>query len=527
MEPSLTDLPDDVEALRAIIVSQAEALARQTQKLQSRDTLIEKLQAQLAILRRARFGASSEKIERSIEQLELALEDIEAADARLPAAALPTQPDALKAKPGRQPLPDHLPRQDVIHQVACTCPVCGGSDFIKAGETVSEVLDYIPASFRVVRHVQPRFTCKGCDTDIRARMPSLPIERGKPGAGLVAHVLIAKYCDHLPLYRQSEIYAREGVDLSRSTMADWVGKASALLDPLVARIRDHVFAADRLHGDDTPVPVLEPGRGRTRTGRLWTYVRDGHPWLEEAPPAVTYFYSPDRKGRHPKAHLARFSGTLHADGYAGFNDLYEPTRIDKPASIQEAACWAHVRRKFFDLTTSPASHPIAEETLIRIGQLYDIESTIRGAPPDRRRAVRQKKTRALIEALRLWLDSKLLELPRASRTAEAIRYARTRWISLCRFIDDGTIEIDNNAAERAIRPIALGRKNWLFAGSDKGGERAAAVLSLIETAKLNGLDPEAYLRDVLARIADHPINKIDELLPWHWSKIASGGGGTP
>lgn len=326
---------------------------------------------------------------------------------------------------------------------------------------------------------------------VKAEMPSLPIERGKPGPGLVEHVLVAKYCDHLPLYRQSEIYAREGVDLSRSTMADWIGKVSTLLEPLVAKVREHVFAGSRLHGDDTPVPVLEPGKGKTKTGRLWAYVRDGRPWGDDNPTAVCYFYSPDRKGEHPKAHLASFSGTLHADGYVGFRDLYQPTKVGEPASIQESACWAHVRRKFFDLTTSSGSHPIAEETLIRMGQIYDIENSIRGAPPDQRKTVRQKQTKPKIEALRRWWDKMLLELPRSANTAEAIRYAIARWNSLCHFLDDGTIEIDNNAAERAIRPIALGRINWLFAGSDKGGERAAAILSLIETAKLNGLDPEA------------------------------------
>lgn len=507
MGQSHSNLPDDVEALRAIIAAQALQLAK-------RDSLIDKLKAQLAVLKRARFGASSEKIERSIEQLELALEDIEAGEAEIAAPAASRDSLHAKSKPSRQPLPDHLPRHDVVHQAACTCPICGGSDFIRKGEAVSEVLDYVPASFRVVRHVQPRFTCKGCDTDIRAEMQSLPIERGKPGPGLVAHVLVAKYCDHLPLYRQSEIYAREGVDLSRSTMADWVGKTSALLEPLLIRLRDHVFAGRRLHGDDTPVPVLEPGKGQTRTGRLWTYVRDGRPWGEDAPPAVCYFFSPDRKGQHPKEHLARFTGVLHADGYAGFRDLYEPRKLNEPPTILEAACWAHARRKFFDLTASGPA-PVAEETLRRIGELYDIEQTIRGEPPDVREAARHHKSKPKVEALRQWLDENLKRLPQKSGTAEAIRYALSRWTSLCRFLDDGTIEIDNNAAERSIRPIALGRKNWLFAGSLRGGERAAAILSLIETVKLNGLDPEAYLRDILTRIADHPINKVGELLPWN------------
>jgi transposase len=507
MEQSHSNLPNDMDALRAIIVAQALQLAK-------RDTLIDKLKAQLAVLKRARFGASSEKVERAIEQLELALEDIEATEAEtaLPLSAL--NAGTAKARPSRQPLPDHLPRHDIMHQAACSCPVCGGSDFIRSGETISEVLDYVPASFRVVRHVQPRFTCKGCDTQVRAEMPSLPIERGKPGPGLVAHVLVAKYCDHLPLYRQSEIYAREGVDLSRSTMADWIGKASTLLEPLLAKLRDHVFAGNRLHGDDTPVPVLEPGKGKTRTGRLWTYVRDGRPWGDTSPPAACYYFSPDRKGQHPKEHLAAFSGVLHADGYAGFRNLYLPRKPNEAPTILEASCWAHVRRKFFDLTASNPA-PIAEVALRRIGELYDIEKAIRGESPDIRKSVRQASSRPVLEALRLWLDDNLKRLPHKSVTAEAIRYAISRWFSLCRFLDDGSIEIDNNAAERAIRPIALGRKNWLFAGSDKGGERAAAILSLIETAKLNGIDPEAYLRDILARIADHPINRLNELLPWN------------
>lgn len=514
MIPAASNLPDDVDALRGIIVAQARELADQTRRLQARDTLIETLKAQLALLRRSRFGASSEKIDRAIEQLELALEEIEAS-ASEGAMPIPTgEQETLRPKPSRQPLPEHLPRHDVLHELAdCACPACGNRDFLKAGSTITEMLDYVPASFRVIRHHQPRFVCKGCDTPITASMPTPPIERGKPGPGLIAHVLIAKYCDHLPLYRQSGIYAREGVDLARSTMADWVGKASGLLAPLVEALRDHVFAANRLHGDDTPVPVLEPGKGSTKTGRLWAYLRDGRPWADEAPPAVCYFYSPDRKGEHPRGHLATFRGVLHADGYAGFRELYEPRKPGEPPPIREAACMAHVRRKFFDLTVA-GSAPIATEALRHIGAFYDIEATIRGAPPDRRRDIRQQETKPRFEAWRTWLDGMLKQLPRKSGTAEAIRYAMTRWEALGRFIDDGTIEIDNNPAERCIRPIALGRKNWLFAGSDKGGERAAGILSLIETAKLNGLDPEAYLRAVLERIADHPINRIDDLLPW-------------
>ncbi len=438
---------------------------------------------------------------------------MEAAEAETAPVLSPARTEP-KTKPLRQPMPDHLPRQEIIHDLgAHACACCGGRDFLKNGATVTEVLDYVPASFRVVRHVQPHFVCKGCDTPFTAPMPSLPIERGKPGPGLVAHVLTAKYCDHLPLYRQSEIYAREGVGIARSTLADWVGKSGALMTPLIEALRDHVFAGDRLHGDDTPVPVLSPGKGKTKTGRLWTYVRDGRPYGSTMPPAVCYFYSPDRKGEHPRNHLKGFRGILHADGYAGFKELYEAKEPSGRPKIQEAACMAHMRRKFFDLTgNGPA--PIAEEALQRIGALYDIEKAIRGSPPEERLNIRQSKSKPAFDALQKWLKARLAEVSGKSGTAEAIRYALNRWQSRGRFLEDGTIEIDNNAAERSIRPIALGRKNWLFAGSDKGGERAAGILSLIETAKLNGLDPEAYLRDVLTRIADHPVNRIDELLPW-------------
>jgi transposase len=507
MKAAIDVRPSDPKALRAIIVAQAA-------ELRSKGTLIEKLKAELVLLRRARFGSSSEKVERAIEQLELALEDIETGEAEDRPENNASPSEGKKTKPSRQPLPDHLPRETHLHEADTICPDCGGGDFLKAGEDVSEVLEYIPASFRVVRHVRPRFVCKDCDTKLQAEMPSMPIIRGKPGPGLIAHVLTAKYCDYLPLYRQSGIYAREGVKIPRSTMADWVGRSSALMAPLIEALRAHVFAGHRLHGDDTPVPVLEPGRGKTRQGRLWSYVRDGRPWNEDAPPAAAYFYSPDRKGVHPQTHLKGFTGTLHADGYAGFKALYQEQLPNGKPKIVEAACWAHARRKFFDLTAAVPA-PLAEEALKRIGELYDIEKAIRGSPPDMRRETRQEKTKPKIKALKAWFERELTRLPGKSPVAGAIRYALSRWKALCRFLDDGTIEIDNNAAERSIRPIALGRKNWLFAGSDRGGTRAAAILSLIETAKMNGLDPEAYLRDVLTRIADHPISRIDELLPWN------------
>jgi len=370
------------------------------------------------------------------------------------------------------------------------------------------MLEYVPARFKVIRQVRPKLACACCERIVQAEAPSRPIARGIAGPGLLAHVLVSKYCDHLPLYRQSEIYAREGVELERSTLAGWVGGTSALLAPLMEALRRHVLSATKLHADDTPVPVLAPGNGKTKTGRLWTYVRDDRPAGDATPAAVWFAYTPDRKGEHPQAHLSKFTGTLQADGYAGFERVYETGRI------QEAACWAHVRRKFYDLVAAHKS-PVATEALERIGALYAIEKEIRGRSPEERRAVRNERARPLLESLQQWLEATLGKLSRKSDTALAVRYALGRWEALLRYVDDGGIEIDNNAAERALRTVALGRKNYLFAGSDAGGERAAAIYSLIGTAKLNDIDPEAYLREVLTRIADHRVNRIDELLPWN------------
>jgi len=501
MDIDLANLPEDTEALQALVRQLAGAVKTQGLK-------IAQLEAKIAKLKRMQFGRSSEKIAREIEQLELELDELhEEEGAR--AAERPATVQALVEKPARRPLPPHLPREEEVHEPSCTCPNCGGA-MRRLGEDVSEVLEYVPASFKVIWHVRPKLSCRLCETIVQAPMPSLPIERGRPGPGLLAHVLVGKYADHLPLYRQSEIYAREGVDLERSTLADWVGRTVALLDPLFEALRRDVLSGDLLHGDDTPVPVLAPGFGKTKTGRLWTYVRDGRPHGSDTPPAAVFFYSPDRKGERPQAHLKSFRGILHADGYAGFNAVFDGGRVT------EAACWAHVRRKFFEEHATTQS-PLAKEALDRIGTLYGIEEDIRGKPPDERRRVRQEKASPLLAEMRTWLETTLPKLSGKSDLAKAMRYAVSRWEALRRYLHDGRIEIDNNAAERSIRGIALGRKNWLFAGSDAGGERAAVVCSLIETAKLNSLDPQAYLRDVLARIADHPINRVAELLPWKWA----------
>lgn len=532
MRFDLANLPRDVAVLHRIITAQAADVASEREAREARDLElaaaragllakaleIEKLKLQIARLRRQQFGPSSEKIARTIEQLELMLEELEA-QTPIPAAAADPAPDAepssasTKSKrSGRQPLPAHLPRHEIVHEPSCTCPACGG-EMRKVGEDVTEILDYIPGRFEVIRHVRPAFSCRSCESMVQEPMPSLPIERGQPGAGLLAHVLVGKYCDHLPLYRQSGIYAREGVDLDRSTLADWVAKATALVSPLIETVAQHVMAAEKLHADDTPVPVLAPGTGKTKIGRLWVYLRDERPYGGPAPPAVVYRYSPDRRGEHPRAHLAAFRGFLQADGYSGFGPLYE-CADGQAATVTEVACWAHVRRKFYDIHVA-TSAPIAAEALQRIGQLFDIERAAMGRSPEERRRVRQSAARPLVEALASFLDASLATISGRGELAGAIRYGRSRWTALTRYLDDGRLEISNNAAERSIRPLALGRKNYLFAGSDIGGVRAAAAYTLIETAKLNGVDPEAYLRDILGRIADHPINRIAELLPWN------------
>lgn len=521
-----TTLPRNVVALRELLLArEAEHAAERAQQAGELDAAREGLKAQvlrneqlklrLAKLLRERFGASSEKLRSAIEQLELGLEDLEEQIAETTPAepeppAAPAASETTRRKPVRKPLPATLPRDIVEHAAPCACPQCGGT-LRPLGEDVTEVLDYVPGAFRVIRHVRPKLSCRSCESIAQAPAPELPIRRGLAGPGLLSHVLVAKYCDHLPLYRQAEIYARNGIDLDRSTLADWVGQTAALMRPLVEAVGAHVMTAERVHADDTTVPVLDPGRGKTKTGRLWCYARDDRPFGGQAPPAVLYCYSPDRKGEHPRAHLASFRGILQADGYAGYAGLYD-------RGVTEAACWAHARRKFFDVHASNQS-PLAHEALQRIAALYAVEAAIRGQPADVRLRVRSEQSAALFTGLKDWLEGTLRRVSGKSDLAGAIRYTLSRWNALTLVLRDGRACLDNNAAERSMRPMTLGRKNWLFAGSDAGGERAAAIYSLTETAKLNALDPEDYLRQVLERIAEHPVKRVHELLPWNLTGV--------
>ena len=508
------DLPDDIDALKALLLASERRVQERDERfagleaqLNTRAAEIAHLKLQIARLRRMQFGRKSEKLDHQIEQLELQLEDLQADDAEAE-REMPAADPAPRQRAPRKPLPDHLPRDEKVHLPPCdTCQACGGA-LRKLGEDVAEQLEFVPASFRVIRHVRPKLACTCCDAIVQAPAPSRPIARGIAGPGLLAHVLVAKFADHIPLYRQSVIYAREGVELERALLANWVGAASALLRPLVDVIRRHVLAGRKLHADDTPIPVLAPGNGKTKTARLWTYVRDESASGDATPAAVWFAYTPDRKGIHPQTHLANFSGVLQADAYAGFNALY----VD--GTIHEAACWAHARRKFYDLHVARPS-AITTEALRRIAELYVIEAEIRGKPPHERQLVRQQRACRLLDDFGNWLRTTLEKLSRKSDTAAAIQYALNLWPALLRYCDDGIIEIDNSAAERALRGVAIGRRNYLFAGADSGGERAAAIYSLIGTAKLNGIDPEAWLRHVLANIAEHPVNRVDDFLPWN------------
>jgi len=515
-------LPNDIETLKAMLLAERATRLVMEAEAKARTLLIEQMKFIISKLRRERFGQSSER-GALLEQLELQLADLEEdaseAEAQAQAAAQAAAASAKikvesfeRLRPARRPLPAHLPRERVVHPAPSACPCCGGA-LHKLGEDVTETLELIPRQWKVIQHVREKFSCRSCEAITQPPAPSHPIARGRAGPGLLAHILFSKYGLHLPLNRQSNTYAREGVELDVSTLADWVGAAAATLMPLILLIRAHVFAAERIHADDTTVPVL--AKGKTRTGRLWTYVRDDRPFAGPDPPAAVFFYSPDRGGAHPEQHLAGYAGLMQADAYAGFNKLYEAGR--KPGPIVEAACWAHARRKFFDLARLNKA-PIAIEAVERIDALFAIEREINGASPQQRLLARNEHSRPLVVELETWLRQQRAKLSAKNETAKAIQYSLKLWGALTRFLDDGRLCMSNNAAERALRCVAVGRHNWTFAGSDEGGRRAAAIYTLVETAKLNDIDPQAWLTDVLARLQDHPAKRIDELLPWNWKQ---------
>jgi transposase len=523
---SVTDsLPTDLAAAHAIIVEQREALAVAEARASAAESEaklraleIEKLKYEIARLRHQKYGQSSER-SALIEQLELRLSELQenASEAEV-SAQLAAEKARVKvqsferAKPARRPLPEHLPRERIVYPSPSACPCCGGA-LHKLGEDVTETLEVVPRQWKVIQHVREKFSCRTCEAITQPPAPSHPIARGRAGPGLLAHVLFAKYGLHLPLNRQSETYAREGINLDVSTLADWVGACAATLMPLVLLIRAYVFAAERIHADETTVKVK--AKGECRTGRLWTYVRDDRPFAGPDPPAAVFFYSPDRRGKHPEEHLASYAGLMQADAYSGFNKLYEASR--RPGPIIEASCWAHARRALFDLARIDKA-PIAIEAVQRIDALFAIEREINGMPPHERQRVRNERSRPLVNALETWLREQRRKLSASNKVAKAIQYSLNRWTELTRFLDDGRLCMSNNAAERALRGIAVGRRNWTFAGSDEGGRRAAAIYTLIYSAKLNDVDPQAWLTDVLARLQDHPAKRIDEFLPWNWKR---------
>ena len=547
MDAELAALPDDIDALKAALLAARADVARATAEAaaalaeqSSNRALIAHLKLQIEKLNRDRFGTRSERTARLLEQMELQLEELEVTAtedelaAEIAAAKTTAVAGFTRARPARRPFPEHLPRERFVipGPPACTC--CGGTRLSKLGEDVTETLEIVPRRWKVIQHVREKFSCRDCERISQPPAPFHVIPRGWAGPNLLAMMLFEKFGQHQPLNRQAERYGREGVPLSLSTLADQVGACTSVLMPLFKRLQAHVMAAERLHGDDTTVPVL--ARGKTDIARLWTYVRDDRPFGGPAPPGAVFHYSRDRGGEHPQSHLAEYSGTLQADAYGGYGKLYEPGRV--PGPIKEAACWAHARRKFFVLadvadnarraarskalnTTPAVLSPICLEAVQRIDALFDIERNINGHDAKARRATRQDLSAPLIADLKSWLGEQRSKLARGNDIARAIDYLLKRWTAFTRFLDDGRVCLSNNAAERALRGIALGRKSWLFCGSDRGGQRAAVMYSLIVTAKMNDIDPQAWLADVLARIAEHPAQRLDDLLPWHWPRSSA------
>ena len=532
-------LPLDLAAAHAMILAERTArLAAESERDASRssassaEAFIAYLKLEIEKLKRALYGVRSERQQRLLDQLELQLEDAQASAAEDELAAERSARSSLvksfeRRRPSRKPLPEHLPRERVVIAGPTSCPCCGSNKLSKLGEDVTETLEVVPRTWKVIQTVRERFSCRECETITEPPAPFHPIPRGLAGPSLLAMVLFEKFGQHQPLNRQSERYAREGIDLSLSTLADHVGACASVLAPLYALIETHVFAAERLHGDDTTVPIL--AKGKTAAGRIWVYVRDDRPFGGQGPPAALFYASRDRTAEHPERHLSRWSGILQADAYSGYNRLYQPER--KPGPIVEALCWSHARRKFFELAdiaanarrgkNAPPISPMALEAVKRIDVIFDIEREINGLGADERLRVRRETCAPLVAALETWLRAERAKLSRHAAIAKAIDYMLTRWPGFTRFLEDGRICLTNNAAERAMRGLALGRKSWLFAGSERGADRAAVMNTLIQTAKLNDIDPQAWLADVLARIADIPLSRLGELLPWNWRPAAS------
>jgi transposase len=514
------------EADAAVVKAEA---ANAQADLSSSEALNAHLKLEIEKLRRELYGSRSERKARLLEQMELELEDLETAatedELAAETAAVRTQTvqSFQRKRPSRKPFPDHLPRERIVIAAPESCPCCGSAKLSKLGEDITETLEVIPRQWKVIQTVREKFSCRTCETITQPPAPFHVTPRGFAGPNLLAMILFEKFGQHQPLNRQSERYRREGIDLSVSTLADQVGACTTALQPLHALIERHVLAAERLHGDDTTVPIL--AKGKTVTGRIWTYVRDDRSFGGHAPPAALYYASRDRKHEHPVQHLQAFTGILQADAYSGYNELYDPSRSQ--GAITAALCWAHARRQFFELADIAANarrgkkataiSPIALETVKRIDALFDIERGINGQSAEERLRVRREQSAPLVAALEAWLREQRLRLSRSSPVAEPIDYMLRRWDRFAKFLDDGRICLTNNAAERALRGFALGRKSWLFAGSERGADRAAFMATLITTAKLNDIDPQAWLADVLARIADHAIHRLDELLPWNWA----------
>ena len=542
MEARTAPSPEEFEALKAALAAalvradQAEAMAAVALAEKADDqALIAHLKLEIAKLKRDKFGPSSERTRR-LDQLELQLEELEAtatqdelAAEKAAAKAATTVKSFTRKPPSRQPFPEHLPRERVVIAAPAACACCGGARLSKLGEDVTETLEVIPRKWKVVQTVREKFSCRDCETIAQAPAPFHVLPRGWAGPSLLAMIMFEKFGQHQPLNRQAERYAKEGVPLSLSTLADQVGGVASVLAPLHRRIEAYVLEAGRLHGDDTTVPVL--AKGKTDIARLWTYVRDDAPFGGTSPPAAIFYYSRDRKGVHPQAHLKDWSGVLQADAYGGYNELYKPDR--PPGPILEAGCWAHARRKFFKLADAetaaikkargekpPAVYPKALEAVRLIDALFAIERPINGATAPERLAVRQSQSAPIIAELETWLAETRHQLTGSHDIVKAINYLTNRWSSFTRFMQDGRVCLSNNAAERALRGIALGRKSWLFCGSDRGGQRAAFMYSLIVTAKMNDIDPQAWLADVLARINDLSASRLDELLPWNWKTSA-------